>query len=498
MKSIEPCIKYVRKNTGGLAEASICYTGDILDPNRTKYTLEYYVQLAKQMEDAGAHILGIKDMAGLLKPYAAEELISALKSRINIPIHLHTHDTSSIQAATYLKAIEAGVDVVDVALGGLSGLTSQPNFNSIVEMMKFESRANDFDMDKLNEYSNYWEAVRSYYYPFESGLKAGSAAVYKHEIPGGQYSNLKPQAESLGLSNRFHEITQMYAEVNELFGDIVKVTPSSKVVGDMAQYLVSNNLTIDDVLENGENISFPESVKSFFRGSLGQPVGGFPEKIQKIVLKDEEAFTERPNAHLEPIDFDKELAEFKETFKDGMGRELNMTDFLSYKLYPKVFTDAYNHHKDHGNVIDIPTKNFFYGMEIYEEIIVEMDKGKTLLIQLLSIGEADSDGMVQIFFKVNGQTRAVQIQDKSIKVEKVVHQKKDKGNDDEIGAPLQGSLASVLVKAGQKVKKNEPLFIIEAMKMETTITANFDGEIDRVILPEGRMVFADDLVVIMK
>ncbi len=237
MKSIEPCIKYVRKNTGGLAEASICYTGDILDPKRTKYTLDYYIQLAKQMEDAGAHILGIKDMAGLLKPYAAEELIGALKSRINIPIHLHTHDTSSIQAATYLKAIEAGVDVVDVALGGLSGLTSQPNFNSIVEMMKFESRANDFDMDKLNEYSNYWEAVRSYYYPFESGLKAGSAAVYKHEIPGGQYSNLKPQAESLGLSNRFHEITKMYAEVNDLFGDIVKVTPSSKVVGDMRNIL---------------------------------------------------------------------------------------------------------------------------------------------------------------------------------------------------------------------------------------------------------------------
>jgi pyruvate carboxylase len=498
MKSIEPCIKYVRENTGGLAEASICYTGDILDPNRTKYTLEYYVQLAKQMEDAGAHILGIKDMAGLLKPYAAEELIGTLKSRINIPIHLHTHDTSSIQAATYLKAIEAGVDVVDVALGGLSGLTSQPNFNSIVEMMKFQSRANDFDMDKLNEYSNYWEAVRTYYYPFESGLKAGSAEVYKHEIPGGQYSNLKPQAESLGLSNRFHEITNMYAKVNGLFGDIIKVTPSSKVVGDMAQYLVSNNFSIDDVLENGENISFPESVKSFFEGSLGQPVGGFPEKIQKLVLKDKKPFTERPNAHLEPIDFDKELAEFKETFKEGMGRELNMSDFLSYKLYPKVFTDAYNHHKDYGNVIAIPTKNFFYGMDIGEEISVEMDKGKTLLIQLISVGEANSDGMATIFFKINGQTRAVQVQDKSIKVEKVVHQKKDKSNDLEIGAPLQGSLASVLVKAGQKVKKNAALFIIEAMKMETTITANKDGEIDKVILPEGRMVFSDDLVIVLK
>ena len=498
MESIEPCIKYVRKNTAGLAEASICYTGDILDPDNTKYTLEYYIDLARQMEDAGAHILGIKDMAGILKPYAAEELIHALKSRINIPIHLHTHDTSSIQAATYLKAIEAGVDVVDVAIGGLSGLTSQPNFNSIVEMMKFQSRAADFDMDKLNEYSHYWEATRSYYYPFESGLKAGSADVYKNEIPGGQYSNLKPQAESLGLSDRFYEITQMYSKVNDLFGDIIKVTPSSKVVGDMAQYLVSNNLTIEDVLERGENISFPQSVKSFFKGDLGQPVGGFPEKIQKIVLKDEQPYTERPNAHMDPIDFEEEFKEFEKTFGDGMGRKLDITDFLSYKLYPKVYTDAYNHHKEFGNIVSIPTKNFFYGLDPGEEIIVEMDKGKTLLIQLLSVGEANSDGMADVFFKVNGQTRAVQIQDKSIKVEKVVHQKIDKNNDKEIGAPLQGSLSTILVKPGQKVKKNEPLFIIEAMKMETTITANVEGEVDKVILKEGVMVFSEDLVVVMK
>jgi len=498
MKSIEPCIKSVRKNTNGLAEASICYTGDILDPKRTKYTLDYYLQLAKQMEDAGAHILGIKDMAGLLKPYAAQELISALKSHINIPIHLHTHDTSSIQSATYLKAIEAGVDVVDVALGGLSGLTSQPNFNSIVEMMKFESRAPDFDMKKLNEYSNYWETVRTYYYPFESGLKAGTAEVYQHEIPGGQYSNLKPQAESLGINERFTEITQMYGEVNDLFGDIIKVTPSSKVVGDMAQYLVSNNLTVQDVLEDGENLSFPESVKSFFRGDLGQPVGGFPEKIQKIILKDEKPYTDRPNQHMDPIDFEAEFAEFQGIFNEKLDRKLDISDFLSYKLYPKVFTDALNHHEKHGNVIKIPTKNFFYGMELREEIIVEMDKGKTLLIQLLSVGEAHEDGLVDVFFKVNGQTRVVKILDKSIKVEKITHQKFDKNNDKEICASLQGSLSSVLVKSGQKVKKNEALFVIEAMKMETTITSHTDGEIDKVLLKEGEMVFADDLIVVMK
>ncbi len=498
MKSIAPCIEHVRNRTQGLAEGTICYTGDIMDPKASKYTLDYYVNLAKDIENAGAHILGVKDMAGILKPDAAYELIGTLKSTISIPIHLHTHDTSSIQAATYLKAIEAGVDAIDVALGGLSGLTSQPNFNSIVEMLKFHKMGTPMDIDNLNEYSHYWEAVRRYYYPFESGLKAGSGEVYQHEIPGGQYSNLKPQAESLGLADRFHEITKMYGKVNDLFGDIIKVTPSSKVVGDMAQYLVSNNLSIEDVLEKGDEISFPESVKSYFRGDLGQPYGGFPEKIQKIVLKDEKPFTERPNAHLEPIDFDKEFAEFERTFKEGMERDLDITDFLSYTLYPKVFTDFYNHFVKYGKMMDIPTKNFFYGMAPGEEIIVELDRGKTLLIELVSMGKSNEDGIVQVFFKVNGQTRNVEIQDKSVKVEKVVHQKADKEDKKQVAAPLQGLLSSVLVKAGQKVEKNDALFVIEAMKMETTITANTAGEIDKIVLPEGTMVFSEDLIVVMK
>ncbi len=498
MESIAPCIEHVRKRTNGLAEGTICYTGDLMDPKESKYNLDYYVQLGKDIENAGAHIIGIKDMAGILKPDAAYELISALKSRINVPIHLHTHDTSSIQAATYLKAIEAGVDVVDVALGGLSGLTSQPNFNSIVEMLRFHDRGRAFNTDKLNEYSQYWEAVRSYYYPFESGLKAGSGEVYKHEIPGGQYSNLKPQAESLGLADRFHEITEMYSKVNDLFGDIIKVTPSSKVVGDMAQYLVSNNLSIEDVLEKGDEISFPQSVKSFFRGDLGQPHGGFPEKIQKIVLKDEKPYKERPNAHLEPIDFEKEFAEFEKTFGEGMGRNVEITDFLSYKLYPKVFTDFYNHHMEFGGVMNVPTKSFFYGMEPGEEIIVDLDRGKTLLIEFLSIGETDDDGMAKVFFKVNGQTRAVEVKDQSVKVEKVVHQKIDKNDKKQVGAPLQGALSNIQVEPGQKVEKNQPLFVIEAMKMETTITANASGEVDKIILKEGDMVYADDLVVVLK
>jgi pyruvate carboxylase len=498
MKSIAPCIEHVRTKTDGLAEGSICYTGDILDVKNTKYNLKYYVNLAKEIENSGAHILGIKDMAGLLKPYAASELITALKAEVNIPLHLHTHDTSSIQSATYLKAIEAGVDVVDVALSGMSGLTSQPNFNSIVEMMKFNERENPINTDSLNKYSNYWETVREYYYPFESGLKAGSGEVFKHEIPGGQYSNLKPQAQALGLEDRFHEITKMYGEVNTLFGNIVKVTPSSKVVGDMAQYLVSNNLTIQDVLERGDIISFPQSVVSFFKGELGQPVNGFPKKLQKLILKDQKPFTDRPNAHILPVDFEKEYAEFRKIFENNLGRKIDFTDFLSYKLYPKVFTDAYNKHLKYDNLTNLPTKNFFYGMERGEEIAVELDKGKTLLITLDSVSKPNSVGIVTVYFKVNGQGRTVKVKDESIKVVTVQNTKADKNNASQIGAPLQGLLSTVLVKKGDAIVKNQPLFIIEAMKMETTITATENAVINKVFLKEGTMVNSDDLVVELK
>lgn len=498
MKSIAPCIGYVRKNTGGLAEGSLCYTGDILNPSKTKYDLKYYLQLAKDIENAGAHILGVKDMAGLLKPDAAYELITALKSEIDIPIHLHTHDTSSIQSATYLKAVEAGVDVIDVALGGLSGLTSQPNFNSVVEMLRFHKRENLMDTEKLAEYSNYWETVRNYYYTFESGLKSGTGEVYDHEIPGGQYSNLKGQAIALGLEDRFTQVTKMYAKVNAMFGDIIKVTPSSKVVGDMAQYMVSNDLSVEDVMEKGEDISFPESVKSFFRGDLGQPVGGFPKKLQKIVLKDEKPYTDRPNAHLDPIDFERELKAFKRKFKKGMGRELELTDLLSYKLYPKVFTEAYNNHVKFGNVVNIPTKNFFYGMDIGEEIMVELDRGKKVLISLMLKGEPDEAGNVSIFFKINGQLRNVMIKDRSVKVEKIQNAKVDADDPKQVGAPLQGLLSTVLVKKGQAVKRNQPLFIIEAMKMETTVTANAEGTVDKIQLEGGSLVNAEDLVLTLK
>ena len=497
LKNMEPCIKFVNKRTKGLAEVSNCYTGDILDPSRTKYTLDYYVKLAKQIEDSGAHILAIKDMTGLLKPYAAKELVSALKDAIKLPVHLHTHDTSSLQSATYLKAIESGVDVVDVALGGVSGLTSQPNFNAVVEMMKGQKRENKYDINSLNQFSNYWEIVREYYYPFESGLKAGTADVYHHEIPGGQYSNLGPQARGLGLIEKFEEIKQRYAEVNELFGDIVKVTPSSKVVGDLALYMVSNGLTKEDIMERGDSISFPESVQSFFRGDLGQPTGGFPKDLQKIVLKGKQSYKDRPNAHLDPVDMKGEFASFQKRFQPGFGRELEFVDFLSWKLYPKVFEDMLKKQIEFGDVMRIPTLNFFYGMELHEETIVEIGEGKKVIIELLSIGTVNEEGVRTVFFKVNGQTRNIDVKDKSVKIEKIENIKIEPGNIKQIGVPLQGLLSKILVKKGQKVKKNEPLFVIEAMKMETTITASEAAEVKLVHLKEGTMVNSEDLVISM-
>jgi pyruvate carboxylase len=490
MPNIAPCIDMVRKRTEGLAEGSLCYTGDIMDPKRTKYSLEYYLRLAKDLENAGAHILAIKDMSGLLKPYAAKVLIEALKDTVKLPIHLHTHDTSSLQPATYLMAIDAGVNVVDCALGSLSGLTSQPNFNAIVEMMRFHERENAYDIKTLNQFSNYWEAVREYYYPFESGLKASAAEVFQHEIPGGQYSNLKPQAIALGLGDKFEQIKDMYATVNDMFGDIVKVTPSSKVVGDMAQFMVANGLSKDDVYEKGENISFPESVQQFFMGEIGQPEGGFPQNLQRIILKDKQPFSDRPNKHLPAIDFDTEL----ETFYTTFGRDLQLTDFLSYKFYPKVFEEYIKFYREYGDVSVVPTPLFFYGMQMGQDTTIEIAKGKTLLIRLLSIGPVDDKGNRTVFFKLNGQTRNVEVRDRSIKVEHKENRKADKGNDHQVAAPLQGMLSKLLVKKGDTVKKNQQLFMIEAMKMETIITAPFDATVGLIELVGGTLVNTNDLV----
>lgn len=491
LEAMKVSIKTVREETDSLAEACICYTGDISNPDRTKYNLQYYVDLARRLEDEGAHILAIKDMAGLLKPLAAETLVRELKKHLSIPIHLHTHDTSANQLTTYLKAIEAGVDVVDVALASMSGLTSQPSYNSMVAALEGHERANaDISLDSLNQFSNYFEAVRESYYPFETELRAGTAEVYTHEIPGGQYSNLLPQARSLGLENKFEQIKKNYATVNRMFGDIVKVTPSSKVVGDMAMFMTSNNLTQEEIMERGDEISFPDSVKNFFRGDLGQPYGGFPEVLQKIVLKDEVPYTDRPNAHLAPVDFDKEFEEFKIKYPD---KRMSFLDFLSFKLYPRVFDDYYHHFQQYDEVLKLPSKAFFYPMRPNEELMVRIAPGKKLLISFMYSLEPDEEGQRPVYFKINGQTRSILVRDTNIRVEKVEHEKVSTAED--IGAPLQGKLTSILVEEGQSVEKNQPLFVIEAMKMESTITAPKAGVVKRLPLKTGVMVEQDDLII---
>jgi pyruvate carboxylase len=494
MPNMEKSIQAVRNKTKGIAEVAMCYTGDIQDTSRTKYTLPYYKQFAKDIENSGAHILAIKDMSGLLKPMAAYELVNELKQIVKIPVHLHTHDTSSLQSATYLKAIEAGVDVVDCCVGAMSGLTSQPNLNAIVEMMRFQERENPFDIKVLNQHSTYWETVREFYYPFESGMKASSAEVFYHEIPGGQYSNLKPQATSLGLGDKMEEIKKAYREVNELFGDIVKVTPSSKVVGDMALFMVTSNLTKEDILAKGHTLSFPESVISLFKGDIGQPVGGFDPQLQKIILKEVTPYTERPNEHLQPIDLETAFTNLKQQYGDSV----TYTDLLSYLLYPKVFEEYYQKKTEYGDVWVIPTINFFYGLKNDEEVIIEIDKGKSILVRLLTCGEPDEEGKRKVFMRLNGQTRIIEIQDHQIKVVTHENEKADKANSKHIAAPLQGKLSQLLIKEGEEVKDNQPLFIIEAMKMETTITANKKGKVERVVLQPGKMVKADDLVLVIQ
>lgn len=489
VKAMETSIKTVRKKTGGIAEACICYTDNVINPKNKKFDLNYYVKLAKQLESAGAHIIGIKDMAGLLRPDSAALLIKTLRAEVKLPLHLHTHDTSSIQSATYLKAIEAGVDVIDVAMSSMSGLTSQPNFNSIVAMMENHKRSNPIDIASLNQYANYWEATREYYYPFESELKAGSAEVYEHEIPGGQYSNLRPQARGLGLEDQFETIKQNYKIANDLFGGIVKVTPSSKVVGDLAMFMTANGLTKEDILTKGATLSFPDSVKNLMRGDLGQIKGGFPKKVQQLVLKDEKPYKNKPNAHLKPIDFDKEFKAFKKQF----GPYVHFLDFLSYKLYPTVFENYHTHFETYGTVRDIPTPAFFYGLKPNEEILIGIDKGKNILVQFLNKSEPNAAGMRTVLFKLNGQTRSIVVKDHSIESKVVVNKKVS--SDQEIGASLQGNLSKILVKVGDKVNVNSPLFVIEAMKMESTITSPFAGTVTKVFLDEKTIVEADDAVV---
>jgi len=488
MEAMKTSIHAVRERTQSLAEVCICYSGDVLKSGG-KYDIGYYTDMVKQVEDSGAHIIAIKDMAGLLKPLAAEYLISELKNHTNLPIHLHTHDTSSIQSATYMKAIDAGVDVVDVALSALSGLTSQPNFNSVVAMLEGHKRSASIDLRNLNRYSNYWEEVRKYYYPFETELKAGTAEVYDHEIPGGQYSNLRPQARSMGLEDQFDTIKKNYEAVNKMMGGMIKVTPSSKVVGDMAMFMTANKLKIEDLTKKGDSMAFPDSMISMMKGELGQRAEGWPEQFQSDVLKNQSAFSDKPNAHLDPIDFEKEYPEFQERFPE----KSTFLDFLSYALYPKVFEDYYRHIEDFGNTEMLPTPCFFYGLEPNDEINVAISKGKNILIEYLNTNQASPDGTRLVIFRINGAIRSVLVKDHQVKSEVSIHLKAN--GEGQIGSPLQGSLSKVLVEDGQEVKKNDPLFVIEAMKMESTITAPYDGTVKKVHLESKTMVQQDDLVV---
>ncbi|WP_373946240.1 pyruvate carboxylase [Paracoccus marcusii] len=478
--------------SGKICEGTVCYTGNMLDPDRSKYDLQYYVKTAQELKAAGAHVLGLKDMAGLLKPPAARILIKALKEEVGLPIHFHTHDTSGMGGATILAAADAGVDAVDCAMDALSGNTSQPTLGSVVEALAQTDRDTGLDIGAVRAISNYWERVRESYAAFESGLQSPASEVYLHEMPGGQFTNLKSQARSMGLEDRWHEVAQAYADVNRMFGDIVKVTPSSKVVGDMALMMVSQNLTPEDVMNPDRDMSFPDSVVDMMRGNLGQPPGGWPRAIQAKVLKGETPITDRPGAHLEPVDLEAERAKLSEMLD---GKTIDDEDLNGYLMYPKVFTDYMQRHETYGPVRTLPTRTFFYGMEPGDEISVEIDPGKTLEVRLLTLGETDETGQMKVFFELNGQPRQVRVPNRSATGAQAARPKADAANPGHVGAPMPGVVASVGVAQGAQVKQGDLLLTIEAMKMETGLHADRDGTIKALHVGPGQQIDAKDLLV---
>jgi pyruvate carboxylase len=473
-------------------EGTVCYTGDILDPNRAKYDLKYYVARGQELKAAGAHVLGLKDMAGLMKPSAAKILVKTLKQEVGLPIHFHTHDTSGAAAGTILAACDAGVDAVDVAMDAFSGGTSQPCLGSIVEALRHTERDTGLDIAAIRELSTYWEHVRAQYAAFESGIPAPASEVYLHEMPGGQFTNLKAQARSLGLEERWPEVAQAYADANQMFGDIVKVTPSSKVVGDMALMMVAQGLTRTQVEDPAVDVAFPDSVIDMLKGNLGQPHGGWPQGIQAKVLKGEPALTTRPGADVPPVDLEAVRAKVS---ADLNGFVVDDEDLNGYLMYPKVFFDYMGRHRMYGPVRALPTRTFFYGMQPGEEITAEIDPGKTLEIRLQAVGETTDDGEVKVFFELNGQPRVIRVPNRAIKAKTAAKPKAQEGNPNHIGAPMPGAVASVTVAVGQKVKAGDMLLTIEAMKMETGLHADRDATIKALYAQAGSQIDAKDLLI---
>ena len=473
-----------------LLEATMCYTGDILDPTKDKYTLEYYVNLAKELEKRGAHMLAIKDMSGLLKPYAAKKLVSTLKQEIGIPIHLHTHNTTDNQIATYLMAAEAGVDVVDTAIGPLANLTSQPSMNAVVESLRGQERDTGFDPQRLQELADYWADVRLRYESFDKGLKVPVTDIYRYEIPGGQYTNLQPQVESLGLGHRFAEVKEMYRTVNIMLGDIIKVTPSSKMVGDLAIFMVQNDLTPENIVERGETLAFPDSVVSYFKGMMGQPPCGFPKDLQRVVLKGEKPITGRPGDLLPPVDWDQLRSEIRKFYPNYE----EPRSLISYAMYPKVYEEYIRHRKEYGYIMRMGSHVFFNGMAVGEMNKINIEDGKTLVIKYLGLGDHNSDGTINVQFELNGMRREVAVRDPNASEQTRQAVLADEDDPKQVGSSIPGMVSKVNVQPGDKVEENQVLLIIEAMKMETAITARTAGSVKKVLIKEGQPVKAKELL----
>ena len=480
--------------TGMLCEAAICYTGDILNPGRPKYDLKYYVSLARELEKGGAHLLAIKDMAGLCKPAAAAKLVQTLKQEIGIPIHFHTHDTAGIQAASILMASDVGLDIADAALAPMSGGTSQPNLNTIVEAVRFSDRNPGLQTEHLDSLARYWEVVRQYYQPFETVMLPATADLYQHEMPGGQYTNLYQQAKALGMSDQWTAVCQMYAEVNQLFGDIVKVTPSSKSVGDMALFMVANNLTSADILNDKKDLSFPESVIDLISGKMGQPPGGFPLAVQRRILRDKPLVSGRPGESLLPADFTAAAEKVRQLLK----RDPSNCEVVTWLLYPKVYEEFVAHQQLNSDTSCLPTPVFFYGQAPGEEISFDIEPGKRLIVKFLSISDPHPDGKRTVFFELNGQPRDVTVIDKSLEPKASANIKADTANAKHIGASMPGMISTIAVHAGDNVTKGQKLLSLEAMKMETNITADRDGKIGQVLVKRGTQVAAGDLLITLE